>query len=104
MIDDPFLVFESAPSWPFDGPSNQDKGKGSVQSPIDDLDDFLRGGTKSKVAPDNKPMSDASMKGFGNTNYLDDIFGGNDPVRQNNTSRSSSMTQVDSNFISAELE
>ncbi|KAG6428752.1 hypothetical protein SASPL_106789 [Salvia splendens] len=93
LIDDPFLVFESAPSWPFDGPSNQDKGKGSVQSPIDDLDDFLSGGSKSKVAPDNKPMSDASMKGFGNTSYVDDIFGGSDPVQQNNTSRSSSMTQ-----------
>ncbi|XP_042056797.1 J domain-containing protein required for chloroplast accumulation response 1-like [Salvia splendens] len=93
LIDDPFLVFESAPSWPFDGLSKQDKGKGSVQSPIDDLDDFLRGGTKSKVTPDNKPKSDASIKVFGNTSYVDDIFGGSDPVQQNNTSRSSSMTQ-----------
>ncbi|KAL1561216.1 J domain-containing protein required for chloroplast accumulation response 1 [Salvia divinorum] len=95
LIDDPFLVFESTPSWPFDGPSNQDKGKGSVQSPIDDLDDFLSGGTKSKVAPDNKPKSDASI-------YVDDIFGGSDPVQQNNTSRSTSQNSLFDDFFHEE--
>ncbi|XP_057773280.1 uncharacterized protein LOC130992596 isoform X2 [Salvia miltiorrhiza] len=99
LIDDPFLVFESSASWPFDGPSNQDRGKGSVQSPIDDdFDDFISGGTKSKVdaistTASYKPMSGASLKGFGNANYVDDIFGGGDPVQQNNASRPSSMAQ-----------
>lgn len=108
LIDDPLLVFESSvsqsgSSWPFDGPSNQNSGKGSVQSSIDEFDDFISGGTKSKVggisAPANKLNSSTSLKGFGNGNYVDDIFGGNDPVPQNKSARPSTMSQVNSSFI-----
>lgn len=47
FVDDPFLVFESssanASSWPFFDPLEEQVGKGSVQSPIDDLEKFAMG-------------------------------------------------------------
>lgn len=104
MIDDPFLVFESSvsqsdDSWPFDGPSNHGTGKTSVQSSIDDIDDFTMGGARTKSSGGirttaNKPSSGTSSKGFENANYLDEIFGGGDAVQQNNAPRPSSMAQV----------
>lgn len=105
MVDDPFLVFEASvshsdASWPFDEPSSKDAGKGSVQSSIDDLDDFVKGGAsaESKVerkgTTSNKPSSGTSSKGFDNTNYVDEIFGGGGTVQQNNAPRPSSMTEV----------
>ncbi|KAH6780327.1 hypothetical protein C2S52_011564 [Perilla frutescens var. hirtella] len=102
VIDDPFLVFESSlpqsdASWPFDGPSNQDRGKGSHHSSIDDFDDFVKGGTKSKVdgirITPNKASSGTISKGFSNANYVDDIFGGGDTMQQKNAPSSSSMSQ-----------
>lgn len=108
VIDDPFLVFESSvsqpdASWPFDGPSNQDRGKGSVPTSIDDFDDFIMGGTKPKVdrirTPANKPSSGTSSKGFGNANYVDDIFGGSDTMHQHSAPIPSSMSQVKFKFI-----
>lgn len=102
VIDDPFLVFESSvsqpdASWPFEGPSNQDRGKGTVPTSIDDFDDFIMGGTKPKVdrirAPANKPSSGTSSKGFGNANYVDDIFGGSDTMHQHSAPIPSSMSQ-----------
>lgn len=104
MVDDPFLVFEASASqsdasWPFDEPSTKDAGKASVQSSIDDLDDFAMGGTRAepkverKATTSNKPGSGTSSKGFDNTNYVDEIFGGG-TVQQNNAQRPSSMAQV----------
>lgn len=105
LIDDPLLVFESSVSqsdfsWPLDGPSNQENGKASVQSSIDDFDVFISGGTKSKVdGTANKLNSSTSLNEFGNGNYVDDIFGGNDHVQKNNAGRPSSMSQVNSSFF-----
>lgn len=58
---DPFLVFETlatdASSWPFSDPLEQNAGKGSVESSIDELEKFAMG----------KVPDDASNKPFGET-------------------------------------
>lgn len=106
VVDDPFLVFESSvsqsdASWPFDWPSNQERGKGSVQSSVDDFDDFVKGGTKPNVdrvrAAANKPNAGSSSMGFGSANYVDDIFGGSasGSTQQSGARIPSSMSQVD---------
>lgn len=60
FVIDPFLVFESSPanasSWPFDSLEEQ-VGKGSVQSPIDDLEKFAMG----KVCDDAHNKQGASL-------------------------------------------
>ncbi|KAL7128347.1 hypothetical protein ABFS83_14G310200 [Erythranthe nasuta] len=103
VIDDPFLAFESSlpqsdASWPFVG-SDQDKGNDSVESWVDDFDDFSKGGAKSGSNVDGmgttskKPSSGTSSNGFENANYLDDIFGGGNAVHRNNGAKPSSMAQ-----------
>lgn len=61
FVDDPFLVFESSSanpsSWPFFDPLEEQTGKGSVQSPIDDLEKFAMG----KVRDDANDKQGASM-------------------------------------------
>ncbi|XP_011074824.1 uncharacterized protein LOC105159449 [Sesamum indicum] len=101
VADDPFLVFESSvsqsdASWPFAGPSDQNIGKGSVQSSIDDFDDFIMGGTRSGpkvgVRTEAKQPSPGTA-GFENNDYIDAIFGGSNGVRQKNNARPSSLSQ-----------
>ncbi|KAL0432230.1 UNVERIFIED_CONTAM: Auxilin-related protein 2 [Sesamum latifolium] len=126
VVDDPFLVFESSvsqsdASWPFAGPSDQNTGKGSVQSSFDDFDDFIMGGpsdqntgkgsvqssfddfddfimggarsgSKVGVRTEAKKPSPGTA-GFENNDYIDAIFGGSNGVRPNNAARPSSMSQ-----------
>ncbi|KAK4433716.1 Auxilin-related protein 2 [Sesamum alatum] len=103
VVDDPFLVFQSSvsqsdASWPFAGPSDQNTGKGSVQSSIDDFDDFIMGGARSgsKVGvrtEATKPSPSPGTAGFENNNYIDEIFGGGTGVQPKNAARRSSMPQ-----------
>ncbi|KAK4387329.1 Auxilin-related protein 1 [Sesamum angolense] len=83
-------------SWPFAGPSDQNTGKGSVQSSIDDFDDFIMGGTRSGskvgVRTEAKKPSPGTA-GFENNDYIDAIFGGSNGVRPNNAARPNSMSQ-----------
>ncbi|CAA3009895.1 Hypothetical predicted protein [Olea europaea subsp. europaea] len=60
LVDDPSSVFESSvshgyASWPFAGSVEQNAGKGSVQSSIDELEDFAMG----------KILNDANTDGTG---------------------------------------
>ncbi|CAI9787046.1 unnamed protein product [Fraxinus pennsylvanica] len=69
LVDDPFLVFESSASqgdasWPFSGSVEQNAGKGSVQSSIDELEDFAMG----KVQNDANIDSTGKMKNVRSTN------------------------------------
>ncbi|XP_051149865.1 uncharacterized protein LOC127264401 isoform X2 [Andrographis paniculata] len=104
VADDPFLVFESsAPqsdaSWPFDVQSVKDTGKGSVQSSMDDLDDFFMGGVRngSNVEQSrntfNKLSPGTRSNRFKNTNYVDETFGGGNHEQRKNAARPSRVAE-----------
>lgn len=106
VIDDPFLAFESSvsqsdSSWSFVGASNQDTGKVSVQSWVDEFDVFSTGGAKSSSKVDGKrttstnPSLGKNSNVFENANYVDDIFGGGNAMHGNNAASSSSGAQVE---------
>ncbi|CAA2935085.1 Hypothetical predicted protein [Olea europaea subsp. europaea] len=57
LVDDPFLFFESSvsqgdASWPFAGSVEQNAGSGSVQSSIDELEDFAMGRVQNDANTD----------------------------------------------------
>ncbi|KAK6131524.1 hypothetical protein DH2020_034731 [Rehmannia glutinosa] len=97
--DDPFLVFESSvsqsdASWSFTGPSEQDTGKDSIQSSLDELDDFAMGRgqndsrTDGKGTTMSKPSAGTASNGFENVDELDAFFGAG--VQQNHAAPTSS--------------
>ncbi|KAK6132274.1 hypothetical protein DH2020_033974 [Rehmannia glutinosa] len=97
--DDPFLVFESSvsqsdASWSFTGPSEQDTGKDSIQSSLDELDDFAMGRgqndsrTDGKGTTISKPSAGTASNGFENVDELDAFFGAG--VQQNHAAPTSS--------------
>ncbi|KAG8378231.1 hypothetical protein BUALT_Bualt08G0116200 [Buddleja alternifolia] len=86
LADDPFLVFESSVSQ-----SDVSWSKGTVQSAIDELDDFAVGGVHNVSSTTDKTSAGTSSNRFENVDDLDTLFSGG--MQQKHAAKPSTSTQ-----------